>query len=43
MSGSKLFFYALINCINKCNEKQAEQVKEQHGSVEREEVDFQSW
>lgn len=35
MSGSKVVFYALKNCIKKCNEKQAEQVKGEHGSVER--------
>lgn len=35
MSGSNVFFNALINCINKCNEKQAEQVKGGHGSVQR--------
>lgn len=39
MSGSNVFIYALINCINKCNDKQAEQVKEEHGSVERERRD----
>lgn len=36
MPASNVFFNALINCINKCNEKQAEQVKEGHGSVQTE-------